>query len=58
MKFCKDREIVLTAYSPLGRPIPAEKTPKFLYDTKMAEIAKKYGKTTAQIVFRYMVSKT
>lgn len=56
IRFCQDRDIIVTAYCPLGRPIPAEKKPEFLYDTKLTEIAKKYGKTPAQIVFRYLVS--
>lgn len=46
----------MTSYCPLGRPIPAEKKPGFLYDAKLTEIGKKYGKTPAQIVFRYLVS--
>lgn len=56
IKFCQDRDIVVTAYCPLGRPIPAEKKPTFLYDAKLGEIAKKYNKTVAQVVFRYLVS--
>lgn len=56
IKFCQDRDIVVTAYCPLGRPIPAEKKPAFLYDSKLGEIGKKYNKTAAQIVFRYLVS--
>lgn len=46
----------MTAYCPLGRPIPAEKKPGFLYDAKLIEIGKNYGKTPAQVVFRYLVS--
>lgn len=56
IKFCQDRDIIITAYCPLGRPIPAEKKPAFLYDAKLAEIGKKYNKTVAQVVFRYLVS--
>lgn len=56
IKFCQDRDIVVTAYCPLGRPIPAEKKPSFLYDDKLAAIAKKYNKTVPQVVFRYLVS--
>lgn len=57
IKFCADQDIVITAYCPLGRPIPAKKQPAFLYDSKLNEIAAKYKKTSAQIVFRYLVSK-
>lgn len=53
---CNSRNIVVTAYCPLGRPIPAEKKPAFLYDAGIKEIADKYNKTPAQIVFRYLVS--
>lgn len=56
IKFCQDRDIIVTAYCPLGRPIPVEKKPGFLYDPKLIEMGKKYGKTPAQIVFRYLVS--
>lgn len=56
IKFCQDREIIVTAYCPLGRPMPAQKKPGFLYDTKLIEMSKKYDKTPAQIVFRYLVS--
>lgn len=44
------------AYCPLGRPNPAERKPTFLFDGKLSEIGKKYNKTVAQIVFRYLVS--
>lgn len=57
IEFCQARDIVVTAYCPLGRPIPAEKKPAFLYDDRVNAIAKKYRKTAAQIVFRYLVSR-
>ncbi|XP_030385406.1 1,5-anhydro-D-fructose reductase isoform X1 [Scaptodrosophila lebanonensis] len=53
--FCKERGITLTAYSPLGRPAPAEQKPEFIYSPKTQAIAKKYGKTAPQIVLRYLV---
>lgn len=56
IKFCKEHDIIVTAYSPLGRPVPAEKKPDFLYDPRLAAIAKKYNKTPVQVVFRYLVS--
>ncbi|XP_031623206.1 aldo-keto reductase family 1 member B1-like [Contarinia nasturtii] len=55
IKFCQDREIIVTAYCPLGRPIPADKKPGFLYDAKLGDIAKKYNKTIPQIVFRFLL---
>lgn len=54
-QFCKERGITLTAYSPLGRPKPAEKKPEFYYSEKTQAIAEKYKKTPAQIVLRYLV---
>lgn len=53
--FCKERDIVVTAYSPLGRPNPAENTPEFFYSPKTKALADKYNKTRAQIVLRYLV---
>lgn len=54
-KFCKDRGIVVTAYSPLGRPDLKNRTPSYIFDDKVEKIAAKYGKTTAQVVLRYLV---
>lgn len=56
IKFCKERDIVVVAYLPLGHPIPAKKTPAFLYDEKLHAIARKHNKSAAQIVLRYLVS--
>jgi diketogulonate reductase-like aldo/keto reductase len=44
--FCKSKNIVLEAYSPLARG-------KKLHDSMIADIAKKYGKTPAQIMIRW-----
>jgi diketogulonate reductase-like aldo/keto reductase len=44
--FCKQENIVMEAYSPLGRA-------KILNVPKIASIAKKYGKTSAQIILRW-----
>lgn len=55
IKFCKDRDIVVTAYCPLGRPEPARKHPSFLFDAKVKAIGDKYNKTPAQIILKYLV---
>lgn len=55
IRFCAEREIVVIAYSPLGQPNAASRTPEFLYSPKTLEIAQKYKKTPAQIVLRYLV---
>ncbi|XP_055377209.1 aldo-keto reductase family 1 member B1-like [Condylostylus longicornis] len=54
IKFCKERDIIVTAYCPLGRPDPAKKTPNYIFDDKVKEIGEKYNKTAAQIVLRYL----
>jgi len=56
--FCKEREIVITAYSPLCRPssTSAADWPAPLTDPKIQELAKKYNKSAAQIILRYLVS--
>lgn len=59
IKFCKDREIIITGYCPLGRSEEAglrglpEST---ILDPKVAEIAEKYNKTPAQVVLNYLVN--
>jgi len=55
INFCNERKIVVTAYCPLGRPIPAEKKPSFLFDNAVKQIGDKYNKTAAQVVFRYLI---
>lgn len=56
--FCKEREIVITAYSPLCSPntIASADSPAPLKDPKIQELAKKYNKSAAQIILRYLVS--
>jgi aldehyde reductase len=58
ISFCKQRGIVITAYSPLGSPssIANADSPAPLKDPTLQEIAKKHGKSVAQIVLRYLVS--
>lgn len=55
-KFCRDRNIVITGFCPLGHPNPAARTPDFMYDARVRAIAEKYGKSVAQIGLRYLVS--
>lgn len=53
--FCKKNDVTLTGYTPLGKPKPDIQKPDFIYSPEVAVIAKKYGKTTPQIVLRYLV---
>ncbi|KAJ6646473.1 Aldo-keto reductase family 1 member B10 [Pseudolycoriella hygida] len=55
IEFCKERGIAVSAFTPLGRPNPQLKTPAFIYDDSVIEIGRKYNKTSAQVVLRYLI---
>lgn len=52
---CRERGLVMTAYSPLGSPDRAWKNPDepvLLEEPVIAALAKKYNKSLAQIIIR------
>ncbi|ODM90218.1 Aldo-keto reductase family 1 member B10 [Orchesella cincta] len=60
IEFCKSKNISITAYSPFGspdRPWAQATDPKLLEDPKLVEVGKKYNKTPAQVILRWMVQR-
>lgn len=59
LKFCKEKGIVLTAYSPLARTGTAEeKVSQSPLDIPLVkDLAKKYGKTPAQICIKWQAQR-
>ncbi|XP_026845244.1 aldo-keto reductase family 1 member C15 isoform X2 [Drosophila persimilis] len=55
MEFCKTRDIAVIAYSPLGRPKSCRALPSFYADAEVLALARKYGKTPAQLALRYLL---
>lgn len=50
VEFCKENDILIEAYSPLG-------TGKLLKNKELINIAKKYNKSTAQLCIRFVLQK-
>lgn len=58
IQFCKERDIVVTGFCPLER-LGVSTTSGYpsatIADPKVIEMGKKYNKTPAQVVLRYLV---
>jgi L-glyceraldehyde reductase len=55
LQWCKDQDIVVTAYSPSGNNIYG--LPKPLDDSAVVEVAKELGKTPAQVLIQWAVQR-
>ncbi|XP_065838375.1 aldo-keto reductase family 1 member A1-like [Oscarella lobularis] len=57
---CRELNVVFEAYSPLGspdRPWAKPGEPALLLDPKLDAVAKKYGKSPAQVLIRYQIER-
>jgi diketogulonate reductase-like aldo/keto reductase len=57
VEFCQYKGIAVTAYSPLGSPAGAEDKPLLLEDKTINEIARRHGKSPAQVLIRWAVER-
>lgn len=60
VEYCNEKNIVVTAYSPLGAPWTEEGKsiePKLLENPTVLEIAKKHGKTASQVLLRFLIQR-
>lgn len=58
INFCKERNITCTAYSPLGQPGNSSKIANGLDKPLILQLSRKYNKTPAQVLLRYVVCNT
>jgi diketogulonate reductase-like aldo/keto reductase len=55
--YCKEKGILLSAYSPLGAAGNAHGTNDVITNPTISEIAVKYGKTPAQVILQWVLGK-
>ncbi|XP_064548361.1 1,5-anhydro-D-fructose reductase [Drosophila montana] len=53
--YCRYNGIVVTAYAPLGQPDREMHSPIYFFSEGMRRLVKKYKRTAAQIVLRYLI---
>ncbi|ALC44334.1 ARY, partial [Drosophila busckii] len=53
--YCRYNGIIVTAFSPLGQPDREEHKPIYFFSEGMRRLMKKYERTAAQIVLRYLI---
>ncbi|XP_046349402.2 1,5-anhydro-D-fructose reductase-like [Haliotis rufescens] len=59
-KVCREKNIIMTAFAPLGAPFKNDMTdglPKLLEDPVIIEISDEYGKSPAQILLNFLLQK-
>lgn len=56
IKYCRDNNILVTAYCPLSRPDFQRFSQHYNSDETVKSICRKYNKTSPQLILRYLVS--
>lgn len=57
LRFCDDKQIAITAYSPLGRQGTDREGPRIFGEKLIQQLAKKYQKTEGQIILRWGIQR-
>lgn len=58
IKYCESNNVMVTAYSPLGRQgVPNVKAPRLFDDQLIKDMAQKYSKTPAQILINWAIQR-
>jgi len=60
IEFCRQRDVAVTAYSPLGspdRPWAKPGDPQLMDEPKLVEVAKRLNKSVAQVLIRYQIQR-